>query len=356
MHNDEFYMARAINLAKKADPSPNPRVGAVIAKGGKIIAEGFHKKAGMPHAEIEAFRQLKAGAARNSTLYVTLEPCSHWGRTPPCTDEIIRQGVSRVVFAASDPTKKVEGAEKLKKAGITVVAGFLSGKSEKLNTAFHAFQSKKLPSVSLKSAISLDGKIAANSGDSKWISSQESRVFAHMLRARNEAIIVGVGTILQDDPTLTVRLSKGPNPAKVVLDSHLRIPLGANVLKGGKVFIAALVGANSAKAKKLGKKGATILWFKGTKIDARELLARLAALDITSVLVEGGGEVNASFVQTRLVDVFYFFICPKIIGGRDAKSPVEGDGIEKMQSALGLSFEKVQKIGPDILIIAKPAK
>ncbi|VVB58430.1 2,5-diamino-6-ribosylamino-4(3H)-pyrimidinone 5'-phosphate reductase [Candidatus Anstonella stagnisolia] len=356
MHlKDEKFMRIAIGLAKKAEPLPNPRVGAVIVKNGKVIATGYHHKAGEAHAEVNALRKLGKGEAKNSTIYVTLEPCSHYGRTPPCTKAIVEAGISRVVYAVEDPTRKVKGAEELKRAGIRVQGGILQKEAQVLNPAFYKVAKTGMPFVTLKSACSLDGKIASKSGDSKWISSPASRELAHWLRAKNEGIIAGIGTVLQDNPRLTARLEGRRDPMRIILDSKLRIPLDAKALAGGRAIIAANKGCDKKKKEKLESMGVKVLLFSGKKIPLKPLLKKLAMLNITSVLVEGGGETNAGFVEEKLVDRYYFFVCPKIIGGRDAKSPVEGEGIVKISKAQKLVFEKVEKIGTDVLIVAVPS-
>lgn len=352
---DEKFMRIAIGLAKKAQPLPNPKVGAVIVKKGRIIATGYHHKAGDAHAEVDALGKLKGGEAKNSTIYVTLEPCSHYGRTPPCTKAIIEAGIARVVYAVDDPTKKVKGAEELKKAGVEVKAGVLCNEAQMLNPAFCKVAKTGMPFVTLKAACSLDGKIASKSGESRWISSAQSRELAHWLRAKNEGIIAGIGTVLKDDPKLTARTRGRRNPIRIILDSKLRIPLDAKVLAGGKAIVAANRGCDRGKRRGLERMGVRVLLFAGKKIPLKQLLKKLVSLNITSVLVEGGGETNAGFVKEGLVDRYYFFVCPKIIGGRDAKSPVEGDGVAKISQAQKLVFEKMEQVGGDVLIVAVPA-
>lgn len=353
---DEKFMRVAISLAKKAEPLPNPRVGAVIVKNGRVIASGYHHRAGDAHAEVDALRKLRKGKARGSTIYVTLEPCSHYGRVPPCTKAIIEAGISRVVYAVEDPTRKVKGAEELKKAGIEVKSGILKKEAQMLNPAFYKVAKMGMPFVTLKAACSLDGKIASKSGESKWISSPASRKLAHWLRAKNEGIIAGIKTVLADNPRLTARMGGRRDPVRIILDSKLRVPLDAKVLAGGKAVVAANIGCDEGKKEKLGEMGVKVLLFSGNGIPLRLLLKKLASMNITSVLVEGGGETNAGFVEQKLVDRYYFFVCPKIIGGRDAKSAVEGEGISKISKAQGLVFEKVDRIGKDVLIVAVPEK
>lgn len=351
---DEKFMRQALELAKKAQPLPNPRVGAVIVKGGRAIARGYHRRAGWAHAEADALGKLEKRQAQGATIYVTLEPCSHWGRTPPCTKAIIEAGIRRVVYAVDDPTRKVKGAQELKKAGIEVEGGVLAKEAQMLNPAFCKLAKTGMPFVTLKAACTLDGKIASKSGDSKWISSLASRQAAHWLRAKNEAVLVGIGTVLKDDPRLSARIKGRKDPIKIVLDPKLKIPLGAKMLAGEKAIVGACKGCNAQKKKALEKMGAKVLLFEGEKIPIRKLLEKLGEMDISSVLVEGGGEVNASFAQQGLVDRYYFFICPKIIGGRDAKSPVEGNGVAKVANAMRLKIEKVEIVGGDVMVVALP--
>ncbi|VVB66111.1 2,5-diamino-6-ribosylamino-4(3H)-pyrimidinone 5'-phosphate reductase [Candidatus Gugararchaeum adminiculabundum] len=357
---DEKFMKEAIALAASANPFPNPRVGAVIVKNGKIIGRGFHRRAGEAHAEVEAINSLgDKFFAKGATIYVTLEPCSHYGKTPPCTKAIIETGIKRVVFGARDPTEKVCGEEELREAGIEVEGGIMEKEAEKLNPEFHGIGKDAdagLPAVSLKTAVSLDGKIACNMGESRWISSEESRKRGHELRAKHDAVIVGIETVLRDNPRLTTRLASGKNPLRVVLDSKLRVPLDARIFSDAHVVIATSAESDRKKKKKIEETGAKVLEFPGGRIPPGELLAKLAGIGVSSALVEGGGEVNASFVASGLVQRYYIFVCPKIIGGRNAKTAVEGDGIFSMNEAKLLVFEEVERVGDDILIVAKPKK
>ncbi len=350
MNDDEKFMKRTISLANSADPSPNPKVGAVIVKDGKIIAEGFHKRAGMAHAEIEALSRLGKGRAKGCTLYVTLEPCSHYGRTPPCTKRIIGQGIAKVIYSVPDPTRKVRGKEELKKAGIEVKEGVLRSVAEKLNPAFLKIARTGMPFVTLKAAMSLDGKISYGDGKGKKISGKEAHEYSHKLRAKNDAILVGIGTVLKDNPKLTARLVTGGNPIRIVLDSKLRIPIGAKVIgKDGKLIVAACTGCNVEKKRELEGLGVKVLEFGGKEVPVREMLKRLGTMGVTSLLVEGGANVNWSFVKEKLVDKFCFFICRITIGkGKDVF------GGQKL--GFGLEFERVERIGKDILAVAVPKK
>jgi len=340
-------MALAIKLAKKSNPSPNPRVGAVIVKGNEILSTGYHKKAGEPHAEIVALRKLNS--AKGSTLYVTLEPCSHYGKTPPCVDAIIESGVKRVVFAMRDPNPKVNGEKKLRKAGVEVDYGVLESNAASINRVFLK-NMKGMPFVAVKMAMSLDGKTATKTGDSKWISGEKSREFVQKLRNEYDAVMVGIGTVLKDNPRLTCRLKKGKNPLKIIVDSKLRVPLKSKVLNG-KVTIATSEGCNKKKRKELEKLGVIIIICGKNKVNLKKLMKIIYGKGITSVLIEGGSELNASAIKEKIVDKFYFFVSPKIIGGKKAKTPVDGGGISKITDSLKLKMN-ARKIGEDFLFEA----
>jgi diaminohydroxyphosphoribosylaminopyrimidine deaminase/5-amino-6-(5-phosphoribosylamino)uracil reductase len=355
---DEKYIAATLGLAKRAEglTSPNPCVGAVVVKGGRIIGKGYHKRAGGPHAEVLALRQ--AGRkAKGATLYISLEPCCHYGRTPPCVDSIASAGIKRVVAAMKDPNplNNGKGIAALKRYGIRTDVGILEDKARRLNEAFIKYITKKMPFVTVKVAQSLDGKIATWTGDSKWISGEESRRFVHRLRAKVGAIIVGARTVLKDDPLLTARIKgrgvKQPltaslieskrkplmagfnkQPLRVILCGDSKIPSSARVLKskGGEVIIA--------KARKDGR------------VDIKALLKDLARRGVTHVLIEGGGEVIASALEAKAVDKVCFFISPKIIGGRQAVTSVEGLGAGKVSKAVYIRNATVRKLGGDFMI------
>lgn len=353
---DEIFMREALRIAKNAEgrTSPNPLVGAVIVREGKIIAEGWHRKAGTPHAEVHALN-MAGELAKNSTLYVTLEPCSHFGRTPPCANKIVEAGIKKVVVAMQDPNPKVagRGIEILKSAGIEVEVGILEDEAQKLNEVFLKWITKKLPFVTLKFACSLDGKIATWAGESQWISSAESRKFTHHLRDIHDAIMVGSGTVLADNPTLTTRLVEGKNPARIIVDSLAKTPLDFNVIcdKKARTIFAVTENAPREKISVLKNAGVEIIFAgSGDKVDLKILLEQLAELEITSVLVEGGGTLNFSLLEKNLVDKIYAFIAPKILGGKNAKTAVEGAGFEKLSDAVNLKNLTTEKIGDDILI------
>ncbi len=350
------FMVRALQLAEKARgrTSPNPMVGAVIVKGNKIIAEGHHEKAGGDHAEVAAIKKAK-GAAKDSCLYVTLEPCCHHGRTPPCTDAIIKAGIKKVVVAMQDPNPLVsgQGMTRLKKAGITVLHGLLQNEAKKLNEAYYKFITQKTPFVTLKAAISLDGKIADSEGVSKWISNETSRQKAHEMRNINDAVMVGVNTVLKDDPRLNVRLDKKgvKQPLRVIVDSSLQTPPGARVLHshGGEVLIATASG-DEKKARELENEGATIIYVreKNKKVDLAELMRELGKRDVVSVLLEGGAAIFADALKEGVVDKVALFYAPIILGGASRYS-ITGDGsgssLAKAMMLESVSFTAVVQEG-----------
>ncbi|MBQ7723760.1 MAG: bifunctional diaminohydroxyphosphoribosylaminopyrimidine deaminase/5-amino-6-(5-phosphoribosylamino)uracil reductase RibD [Selenomonadaceae bacterium] len=354
---DEIFMREALRIARNAEgrTSPNPLVGAVIVRDGKIIAEGWHRAAGTPHAEIHALN-MAGELAKNSTLYVTLEPCSHFGRTPPCAKAIVAAGIKRVVAAMTDPNPKVAGRgfDILRAAGVEVDVGILEDDARKLNEIFLKYITEKLPFVTMKFACSLDGKIATASGESQWISGIESRRFTHHLRDINDAILVGVGTVLADNPTLTTRLVEGKNPVRVILDSNARTPLNSNVVtdKSARTIIAVTENVPQEKISALETHGVEIITAgSGERVDLNILMRKLAEREITSVLVEGGGTVHFAMIKAGLVDKIFAFIAPKIIGGKNALTAVEGAGIENLSDAFELNNFTAQKLGDDILIV-----
>ncbi|MFC1732042.1 bifunctional diaminohydroxyphosphoribosylaminopyrimidine deaminase/5-amino-6-(5-phosphoribosylamino)uracil reductase RibD [candidate division KSB1 bacterium] len=357
--NDNHYMKLALELARKGEgmTSPNPIVGAVIVKDGKIIGRGYHKKAAMPHAEVEAMHSVKdKKLLKGSTLYVNLEPCDHYGRTGPCTRAIINAGIGRVVAAMKDPNPKVDGKgfEELKNAGVEVKWGVMEQEAKKLNEAFAKFKTQQKPFVILKAAMSADGKIATRAGQSKWISSEESRSYVHELRNKVDAVIVGINTVLHDNPSLTCRLPRGRDPLRVILDSKLRIPLDARIFSDQNTIIATTNHCDKDKIRKLEEKGVGVIVTRdgNEKVNLKDLLYELALRSMTHIMVEGGSEVAASFLKEKLVDKVVYFIAPKIIGGRDAKTPVGGKGIENMEEALELKDIEIKKIGKDVVIEA----
>ncbi len=356
MNIDQEYMHVAIKLAKKAEgrTSPNPLVGAIVVNGSHIVGRGYHKKAGLAHAEVNAIKE--AGRqARNATLYVTLEPCDHFGRTPPCTDAIVNSRVKRVVIGMIDPNplNNGRGIKRLVAHGISVISGVLEKEARSINEPYIKFITRKLPYVTVKAAESIDGKIATRLGDSKWITSEDSRRYVHELRARVDAVMVGVNTVIKDDPLLTSRIRGAKQPLRVVVDTHLKTPLSARIfldIKRSPVLIAAI--KRSPRIKKYEAKGAEVLIIKERlgKVDLASLMKILAGRDISHVLVEGGGELNAAMIESRLADKVLFFIAPRIIGGKDAITAVEGRGAGHVSEATILKNIKVKRFSEDILI------
>jgi diaminohydroxyphosphoribosylaminopyrimidine deaminase/5-amino-6-(5-phosphoribosylamino)uracil reductase len=356
---DEKYMRMALRLAEKARgrTSPNPMVGAVVVKSGKVIGRGYHRKAGEPHAEAIALK--KAGkAARGATLYVTLEPCSHTDkRTPPCTPLVLQSGVKRVVVAMIDPNPRVsgEGVKALRKSGIEVVAGVLEADAKKLNEAFIKYITTRMPFVTLKTAQTLDGKIATAVGESKWITGEKAREEGHRLRDINDAILVGINTVLKDDPSLTTRIPGGRDPIRIVVDSKLRTPLNAKVLtqrSTAKTLIATLDTMSKDSLVKLLDAGAEILLARGSKgrLDLKYLMKMLGSFGITSVLIEGGAEVNASALKSGIVDKIVTFIAPMLMTGTDSLCSIGGNSPTKLAQSIRLSDMQARFVGQDLMI------
>lgn len=357
---DEKYMKQALMLAQYATgrTSPNPMVGAVITRDGRVVGQGWHKKAGAPHAEINALQQA-GDLARNGTIYVTLEPCSHYGRTGPCVEALIAAGIKKVIIAMTDPNPLVagQGIRKLRKAGIEVVEGVLASEAAKLNEVFIKWISTKMPFVLLKSAMSLDGKIASYTGHSKWITGSESRAYVHQLRDVYDAILVGIGTVLADNPSLTTRLTyQGENPIRVIVDSKARTPLESNVVADGlaKTIIAVTHEAPQSRVNALRTRGVDVIVCesKDGGINLSNLFQVLGKQQITSILIEGGSTINASVLEDNLVDKIQWFIAPKFIGGSGAPGPIGGKGIDEVNNAKIFEDIHIESIGEDILISA----
>ncbi|NLI13263.1 bifunctional diaminohydroxyphosphoribosylaminopyrimidine deaminase/5-amino-6-(5-phosphoribosylamino)uracil reductase RibD [Pelotomaculum propionicicum] len=356
---DRIFMKTALELAVRARgrTSPNPMVGAVVVREGKIIGQGYHLKAGTPHAEIHALNE--AGQeAKGATLYVTLEPCCHHGRTGPCTEAVINAGIARVVAAMADPNPLVagKGLARLREAGIDVTLGVMEKEALRLNEVFIKYITTGSPFVVAKAAMSLDGKIATRSGKSKWITGPAARAFGHRLRDWYDAILVGIGTVLADDPSLTTRLpgGGGRDPVRVILDSRARIPPQARVLtqqSEAPTIIAVTSAAPPERLKTLRESGAVVLVVnEGPRVDLAELLRILGSRGITSVLIEGGAGVHGSAISAGLVDKVAWFIAPKIIGGATAPGPVGGTGADDPAGASALERVRVRRLGPDILL------
>lgn len=350
---DKVFMQKALQLAQKGlgETSPNPLVGAVFVKKGKIISEGYHKKFGGDHAEIVALKNAGNKSLVGSTLYINLEPCVHHGKTPPCAPKIIEAGIARAVIAAKDPNPLVcgRGITALREAGIKIEVGCLEREASALNEKFIKWMKTGMPFVSMKVAMSLDGKIATRTGDSKWITGESSREYVKRLRDEHDAILAGAGTVLKDNPSLA---GKTREPLRVILDSELTIPLTAKIFRNSNVFIALTSKAPQSKINALIKCEIDFKIFKGEKIPLTSLLRFLSGKNMSSVLVEGGSEIFGSFIDEKLVDKFYWFIAPKIIGGRDAKPAVGGNGISEMSQAVDLKNFSFRQIGSDILVEA----
>ena len=312
----KYFMSLAIELAKKGNPSPNPYVGAVIVKNGKIMGKGYHKTAGSPHAEIEAINSVKNKSdIEGSTLYVTLEPCSHYGKTPPCTDAIIKYKIKKVVFAVNDPTKKVKGEEILKKNNIIVKKNILKKKAQELNEIFFYNSKYCSPFISIKVSISSDGKISKINQRTK-ITGKEADIFSHKLRSKYDSILVGIDTVIIDNPRLTSRVNGGRNPLRIVLDPKLRIPLNSKVLIDKNVLVVSTTHADENKLWFLNKKGYKVLILGKYKISLKKLIKYLWENGITSILVEGGTITHTYFLKQKLVNKIYLFKSKSIVLGK----------------------------------------
>jgi diaminohydroxyphosphoribosylaminopyrimidine deaminase / 5-amino-6-(5-phosphoribosylamino)uracil reductase len=361
---DIQWMARALALAARGRglTSPNPMVGAVLVRDGALVAERFHERAGGPHAEAAVLADA-GGRARGATLYVTLEPCNHTGRTPPCVEAIVQAGVRRVVAATRDPNPRVKGggAAALAAAGVEVALGCLEREARELNRVFFTTVDRQRPHVTLKWAMTLDGRIAAFDRQSRWITGEAARREAHRLRSQSDAIVTGIGTVLADDPALTVRLDQPwpREPYRVVVDSRARLPLEAAMLRtGSRTRILAAVGeeAPASRVAALESSGVTVLQCKSRdgRVDVADLGARLLALEVTAILLEAGPELTAAFLQARLVDRVAVFIAPTLLGGAAAPGPIGGPGLA-LPDALRLTDLTTRPIGADWLIEASVA-
>jgi len=364
---DERWMARALALAERGRGlcTPNPMVGAVVVSEGRLVGEDFHARAGGPHAETEALRQA-GDRARGATLYVTLEPCNHQGRTPPCVDAILSAGIRRVVVAAGDPNPRVRGGgtRALREAGLEVLSGCREDEARACNRVFLAAMERLRPHVTLKCAMTLDGKIAAFDRSARWITGDAARLEAHRLRSQSDAVMVGIGTVLADDPALTVRLDPPwpREPLRIVVDSGARLPLAARLIDSGTPARAVVAVADEAPAERLARleaRGVTVLSCKSRdgRVDPADLCARLFALDVTGVLLEGGSELNGAFIEAGLVDRVAIFIAPLLIGGATAPTAVGGHG-RLLSEAIRLQSLEARPVGPDWLIegdVVRPA-
>ena len=366
MSKEYQYMQRAFKLAKKGMGSvnPNPLVGAVIVRDDKIIGEGYHEFYGGPHAEVNAFRSATENV-EGATMYVTLEPCSHYGKTPPCAEAIVKNNIAKVVIGMLDPNPLVagKGVKLLEENGIEVDYGYLCEELSEMNRVFLKFIQNKQPYVVMKTAMTLDGKIASHTGDSRWVSNINSRKRVHELRNELSAIMIGVDTVIADDPILTTRLEdkEGRNPIRIVVDSKARIPLDSKILNScdqAKTILAVTEEAKLDKLKGIEDLGNVVLKVKPSngRVDLQDLMIKLGEEGIDGVLLEGGATLNFSALQAGIVDEVMSFIAPKFIGGADAKTPVGGQGIEKMQDAIELENIEINQLGNDLMLTGKIIK
>lgn len=367
---EEKYMRRAIKLAKKGSGhvNPNPLVGAVIVRDGEIIGEGYHECYGQLHAERNAIANAKkrGNSLEGSTIYVTLEPCCHYGKTPPCTEAIIEEKIARVVVGSDDPNPLVSGKgfQMLREKGIEVIPHFLKEECDAMNHVFFHYIRTGTPYVAMKYAMTMDGKIACYTGDSKWVTGEESRAHVQTLRNHYKGIMAGIGTVLADDPMLNCRIEGGRDPIRIIADSHLRIPMDSQLVRTAgqqPLIVACLPDADEEKAAQLQEKGVEVLRIPGvTTEDITEeqkevislpvLMKELGARKIDGILLEGGGQLNESALQAGIVDRIYCYIAPKIFGGAQAKTPVEGQGLTRAADAWQFKRIGMQEFGQDILL------
>ena len=360
---EEQFMKRAIELAKQGAgwTAPNPLVGAVVVKNGRVIGEGYHRKYGELHAERNALAACTEDPA-GATLYVTLEPCCHYGKTPPCTEIIIEKKIAKVVIGSRDPNPKVagKGARILREHGIEVVEDYMREACDALNPVFFHYITTKTPYVVLKFAMTLDGKIATRTGASKWITGEAARNHVHQLRGRYAGILAGIGTVLADDPMLNCRIDGAHQPLRIILDSHLRIPMGSRLVRSAKEYPLLIVCNESTRDREEGTNRIQKLEEAGVKVwtlpeknghpDLNVLMQRLGEEKIDSVLIEGGGTVNEAALKAHIVHHVYAYIAPKIFGGEDAKTPVEGSGIRLPQECANLRLAKITVLLNDMLL------
>ena len=363
MQKKEEYMRRALELARKGEghTSPNPMVGCVVVRDGRIISEGYHEKYGTFHAERNALMRCTEDTT-GADLYVTLEPCCHQGKTPPCTDIIIEKKIARVFVGSMDSNPLVagKGVQILRDHGIYVETGILEEECLKLNEVFYHYITTKTPFVVMKYAMTLDGKIACATGDSKWVTGEKARKQVHRMRGRYRGIMAGIGTVLADDPMLNCRVEGGVNPVRIICDSNLHIPLDSQIVKTAQeietiVACSASVLQEERKQEKINKlreAGIQIIGTKGAHgVNLVELMKKLGEQNIDSILLEGGGTLNASALEDGIVNKVYAYIAGKLIGGMDARSPVEGIGRERMADAIELKHMKIEQLGEDFCIV-----
>ncbi|RSL32041.1 bifunctional diaminohydroxyphosphoribosylaminopyrimidine deaminase/5-amino-6-(5-phosphoribosylamino)uracil reductase RibD [Salibacterium salarium] len=353
---DEEYMRLALQMAEstQGQTSPNPAVGAIVVNNGNVVGMGAHLQAGQAHAEVHAL-SMAGDQAEGATIYITLEPCSHFGKTPPCANLIIEKNIKRAVIATLDPNPDVggQGVKKLEQAGIEVTTGVEKEKAYWLNRYFFHFIRTGTPYVTLKTAASLDGKTATNSGESQWITGSKAREDSHVLRHQHDAILVGIGTVLQDDPTLTARLKNGANhPIRVVLDRHLRIPLSAKMLQDdyASVWVFCSKEADNNKMELLEKAGVSVFPCSTSSVDIKEVLQTLAENQVLSVYVEGGASVHGSFLEAKAFQEMVCYMAPKLIGGKAAPSVIGGEGIASITEVPHVNIRSVEHVGNDLKI------
>ncbi|AMA73647.1 MULTISPECIES: bifunctional diaminohydroxyphosphoribosylaminopyrimidine deaminase/5-amino-6-(5-phosphoribosylamino)uracil reductase RibD [Aneurinibacillus] len=358
-HREYMELALKLAAAARGQTSPNPMVGCVLVKNGEVVGMGAHLRAGEAHAEVQALR-MAGTKAKGATAYVTLEPCSHYGRTPPCADALIEHGVQTVVVAMLDPNPLVagRGVAKLKEAGVNVLTGICEAEAKRLNEVFITFITTGRPFVTVKTAMTLDGKVATYSGSSRWITGEEARREVHRMRHEHDAILVGVNTVLADNPQLTTRLSPGgKNPIRVIVDTTLRIPMDANVLTDGQAptWIFTTEHADRTKRAQLEEKRIRVFSTgDGPKVDIDCLLATLGEQQVSSLLVEGGSQINSAFLHARAINKVVAYVAPKLVAGQNAPTPFGGLGIEEMADAISLMDVSFEKVGNDMKISGYP--
>ena len=358
-NRDRKFMRRALKMARRFEgiTGPNPTVGAVVVSGDEVVGVGAHRGPGSPHGEVVALNAA-GDRAKGADLFVTLEPCSHFGRTPPCTDAILSYEIKRVFIGMRDPNPEVQGggAEILEEAGLDVEVGVLGDRIERFYEAYKKFVTKKTPFVTIKAALTLDGKIATATRDSKWITSNRARKFVHKLRARSDAVLVGIGTVKADDPLLTVRMVKGEDPIRIVVDSELEIDTNAKLLNEGdsKVIIVAAEGAEGDRATVLEAQGAEIIYLprEGDEIALESLMEELGRRGVMSLLVEGGAKVFTYFIKHDIFDKIYLIYAPKLLTGSDPIGLTVGMGPDRISDAVKLKGLKVRRMGDDFIVEA----
>nr|WP_255534821.1 bifunctional diaminohydroxyphosphoribosylaminopyrimidine deaminase/5-amino-6-(5-phosphoribosylamino)uracil reductase RibD [Halobacillus sp. GSS1] len=359
MDRDERYMRMAVDMARETvgQTSPNPSVAAIVVKHNQMVGVGVHVKAGEPHAEVHALR-MAGEKARDAEIYVTLEPCSHYGQTPPCAEAILEAGIKRVVVASNDPNPKVSGRgiRMMREHGLEVKTEVLKEEADEINASFFHFIQKKEPYVRLKTAMSLDGKIATSTGESQWITGEEARRDGHHYRHRSDGILVGINTVLMDNPKLTTRIEgEGRHPKRIVLDTHLRIPPSSQLIQDDSAPTWVFTG-NHVKKEAMDTfenyEHVTIIPLHGEEVSIEEVLRYLGERKVTSLLVEGGATIADAFVRAGKVDETVTYMAPKLIGGKEALTPVGGKGIQQLKNVSTFEIVSTEKIGDDMKIVS----